>query len=210
VWRSGSRRSRERLDNALSAIAARGGFWKRVTGKPDPERLRSDLRFSAHWLRWAMVTPPSARSPGQMSMPQVFYYVSQCMTKSPRPVLAYGRNLIGPLIKRALSDLKNVRAFLQDRNSEDRENHLGSDGYIAHESPSEAGGWRFLSLWPVPIGTWYIPAASARKFQTAAKKHAGSRGSAMSRISRKQAGVHVVKASQRRQEIEKFSANCKA
>jgi ABC-type multidrug transport system fused ATPase/permease subunit len=113
----------------------------------------------------------------------------------------------GQLINRALTDLQNVRSFLQTALLTTLEIVLVVSGYIVlltTRNPYIA----VLSIVPLPLWVWYILRFS-RRVQPAAKAamEAGDRNVAL--ITENIAGVHVIKAfATERQEIEKYNGNC--
>ncbi|HSV15449.1 MAG TPA: ABC transporter ATP-binding protein, partial [Tepidisphaeraceae bacterium] len=113
----------------------------------------------------------------------------------------------GQLINRALTDLQNVRSFVQTALLTTLEIVLVVSGYIVlltTRNPYIA----VLSIVPLPLWVWYILRFS-RRVQPAAKAamEAGDRNVAL--ITENIAGVHVIKAfATERQEIEKYNGNC--
>jgi ATP-binding cassette subfamily B protein len=113
----------------------------------------------------------------------------------------------GQLINRALTDLQNVRAFVQTALLVTLEIVLVVGFYmilLATLNPYIA----MLAVIPLPIWTWYILRFS-RKVQPAAKAamEAGDRNIAI--LTENIAGVHVVKAfATEQQEVSKYRASC--
>lgn len=113
----------------------------------------------------------------------------------------------GELINRSLSDLQNVRAFINSAVLITLEILLIVGGYIAlllSRSPWVA----LLALAPVPLWTWYILRFSRKAQPTlTSMMEAGDRNIEV--ITENIAGVHVIKAfATERQEITKYAANC--
>lgn len=112
----------------------------------------------------------------------------------------------GQLINRSLSDLQNVRNFVQNSLMLLLDILLGVPAYIvlmATKSPWLA----LLSLVPLPIWTVYIFRFS-RRIQPAAKAVLETEDKNVSIITENIAGVHVVKAfATERAEVDKYDAN---
>ena len=113
----------------------------------------------------------------------------------------------GELINRSLSDLQNVRAFINSAVLITLEIILIVGGYFAlllSRSPWVAG----LALVPLPIWTWYILLFS-RKAQPAMRAVMAADDRNISLITENIAGVHVVKAfAAEQQEINKYARTC--
>jgi ATP-binding cassette subfamily B protein len=112
----------------------------------------------------------------------------------------------GQLINRALSDLQNVRVFVENALLLSLEILLIVFGYIA--LLWTRSHWvAVLALAPLPLWTWYILRFS-RIVQPAAKAVMESEDRNVSIITENIAGVHVVKAfAAERQETDKYKAN---
>ncbi len=144
----------------------------------------------------------------KLSMNMVFYIREAVYDKLQRVGFGFHDAIsTGELINRALSDLQNVRAFINSAVLITLEIILIVGGYIAlllSRSPWVA----LLALAPLPLWTWYILRFS-RKAQPALQSvmEAGDRN--VSIITENIAGVHVVKAfGTERQEIARYNANC--
>ncbi len=113
----------------------------------------------------------------------------------------------GQLINRALSDLNNVRTFVQSAVLATLEIVLTVGGYmtlILLINPWLA----LLSLLPLPFWTWYI-LRFGRKVQPAVKAQLEAEDRNISIITENIAGVHVVKAfATENVEISKYNVNC--
>ena len=113
----------------------------------------------------------------------------------------------GALINRALSDLQNVRTFVQTALLLTLEIFLVVGGYITllvSRNPYIA----VLSLLPLPLWVWYVLRFS-KTVQPAAKAtmEAGDKNVAL--LTESIAGVHVIKAfATEQQEIKKYNNNC--
>ena len=143
-----------------------------------------------------------------MSMRMVYYIREAVYDKLQRVGFGFHDALSsGQLINRALSDLQNVRQFIQTALLTTLEIALVVGGYILllmTRSPWVA----LLALAPLPIWTWYILRFS-KTVQPAAKAVMEAEDRNVSIITENIAGVHVVKAfATERQEIEKYEANC--
>ena len=112
----------------------------------------------------------------------------------------------GNSINRALSDLQNVRAFVETVVNQSLEIGLTVGAYIlllVTISPWIA----LLSLLPLPLWTFYILQFS-KKVQPAAKAVMEAEDKQVSILTENIAGVHVVKAfATEQQEIDKYDAN---
>ena len=144
----------------------------------------------------------------KFSMNMVFYIREAVYDQLQRVGFSFHDNLSsGQLINRALTDLQNVRAFVQTALLVTLEIVLVVGFYmilLATLNPFIA----LLAVIPLPIWTWYILRFS-RKVQPAAKAamEAGDRNIAI--LTENIAGVHVVKAfATEQQEISKYSASC--
>ncbi len=144
----------------------------------------------------------------KFSMNMVYYIREAVYDKVQRVGFGFHDALSsGQLINRALSDLQNVRAFVQTALLTTLEIVLVVGGYIAllmTRNPYVA----VLSIMPLPIWVWYVLRFS-KTVQPAAKAamEAGDRNVAI--ITENIAGVHVIKAFATEQlEIAKYNANC--
>ncbi len=144
----------------------------------------------------------------RVSMDMVFYIREAVYDKLQRAGFAFHDALsTGELINRSLSDLQNVRAFVNSAVLITLEIVLIVGGYMAlllSRSPWVAA----LSLAPLPVWTWYILRFS-RKAQPALKAamEAGDQNIAV--ITENIAGVHVIKAfATEPQEIAKYGRSC--
>ena len=143
----------------------------------------------------------------KLSMTMVFYIREAVYDKLQRVGFGFHDALSsGQLINRALSDLQNVRAFIQTAVLLTFEIVLVVGGYVLliySRNPWLA----LLALAPAPIWTWYILRFS-KKVQPANKEvmEAGDRD--VSIITESIAGVHVIKAfATENQEVGKYNAN---
>jgi ATP-binding cassette, subfamily B, multidrug efflux pump len=144
----------------------------------------------------------------RMSMNMVFHLREAVYDKVQR--VGFGFHDVhssGQLINRALSDLQNVRAFIQTAVLVTLDIVLTVAFYIV--LIWTVNKWMAaLSLIPLPIWTFYILRFS-RKVQPVAKSVMEAEDRNVSIITENIAGVHVVKAfATERQEIDKYQANC--
>jgi ATP-binding cassette subfamily B protein len=143
----------------------------------------------------------------RMSMQMVYYIREAVYDKLQRVGFGFHDAVSsGQLINRALSDLQNVRAFIETAVLLSLEIGLVVGGYIvliAAKSPWLA----LLALVPLPVWTWYVLRFS-RTIQPAAKAVMEAEDKNVSLITENIAGVHVVKAfATEAQEIAKYGAN---
>jgi ATP-binding cassette subfamily B protein len=197
--------------HASAAFLARPiGFWSWISGTdPQPRDLRHvvlilfGLVAAMSVLRYLREVANS-----KFSMSMVFYIREAIYDKLQRVGFSFHDALSsGQLINRALSDLQNVRNFVQTALLTTLEIVLVVGGYIAllvTRNPYVA----VLSLVPLPLWVWYILRFS-KIVQPVAKvaMEAGDRNVAI--ITENIAGVHVIKAFATEQlEIKRFGRNC--
>ncbi len=144
----------------------------------------------------------------KMSMDMVFYIREAVYDKLQRVGFSFHDTIsTGELINRALTDLQNVRAFVNSAVLTTLEILLIVGGYVAlllTRSPWVAA----LALAPLPVWTWYIMKFS-RKAQPALKAVMESGDHNVSLITENIAGVHVVKAfATESLEIGKYNESC--
>jgi ABC-type multidrug transport system fused ATPase/permease subunit len=143
----------------------------------------------------------------KMSMHMVFFIREAVYDKLQRVGFGFHDALSsGQLINRALSDLQNVRAFVQTAVLTTLDIVLAVGGYILLLITID---WRLalLSLVPLPIWTYYILRFS-KIVQPAAKAVMEADDRNVSLITEAIAGVHVIKAfATERQEIGRYETN---
>ena len=143
----------------------------------------------------------------KMSMHLVFFIREAVYDKLQRVGFGFHDSLSsGQLINRALSDLQNVRAFIQTAVLTTLDIVLAVGGYIILLITID---WRLalLSLVPLPIWTYYILRFS-KIVQPAAKAVMEAEDKNVSLITEAIAGVHVIKAfATETQEIKKYDTN---
>jgi ATP-binding cassette subfamily B protein len=143
----------------------------------------------------------------KMSMHLVYFIREAVYDKLQRVGFAFHDALSsGQLINRALSDLQNVRAFVQTAVLTTLDIVLAVGGYII--LMITINPWlALLSLVPLPIWTYYILRFS-KVVQPAAKSVMESEDKNVSLITEAIAGVHVIKAfATERQETRKYDRN---
>jgi ATP-binding cassette subfamily B protein len=196
----------------LSEIASRGGFWAWVrSGEADAVMLRHFV-FVLAGLTGMLCLLRYLRevANAKMSMEMVYYIREAVYDKLQRVGFSFHDHLsTGQLINRALSDLQNVRQFINTAILVTGEIVLIVGGYIVllfMRSPWVA----LLALAPLPLWTWYILRFS-RKVQPAQKEVMEADDRNISIITENIAGVHVVKAfATEKAEIAKYGECCDA
>jgi ATP-binding cassette subfamily B protein len=147
-------------------------------------------------------------SEARLSMMMVYYIREAVYDKLQRVGFGFhDATSSGQLINRALSDLQNVRAFIQTAVLTTLEIALIVGGYMVLVftlSPWLA----MLSLLPLPFWTWYILRFS-RRVQPAAKSVMEADDRNVSIIAENISGVHVIKAfAIEDQEIQRYETHC--
>jgi ABC-type multidrug transport system fused ATPase/permease subunit len=144
----------------------------------------------------------------RLSMEMVFYIREAVYDKLQRAGFGFHDAIsTGELINRSLSDLQNVRAFVNSAVLITLEIVLIVGGYIIlllWRSPWVAA----LALAPLPFWTWYIIRFS-RRAQPALRSAMEAGDKNISILAENIAGVHVIKAfASEPQEITKYGSNC--
>lgn len=186
------------------------GFWGWVNGlRRDAHQLKQDVQLlMALVATYGVLRYSKEVSEVKLSMTMVFYIREAIYDKLQRVGFGFHDAMsTGQLINRALSDLQNVRSFVQTavlRSLEIAVAVVCNLVLILTRSPWLA----LLSLVPLPIWTWYILRFS-RIVQPAAAAVMQSEDKNVSIITENIAGVHVIKAfATEKQELNKFGANC--
>jgi ABC-type multidrug transport system fused ATPase/permease subunit len=186
------------------------GLWGWITsGTPDARDLLRQVGVLAG-LVCAMATLRYFRETAnsKLSMTMVFYIREAIYDKLQRVGFAFHDVLsTGQLINRALTDLQNVRAFIQTAVLTSLEIALIVGGYmiVLFKMDLRIG---LLSLAPLPLWTWYI-LRFGKKVQPASKAVMESEDKNVSLIAENIAGVHVIKAFATEQiEVAKYENNC--
>jgi len=189
----------------------RAGFWEWILGSS----------ADAAGLRWVMLTLVllvlgililryvREVANTKLSMDMVFFLRSAVYDKLQKVGFKFHDVISsGQLINRALTDLQNVRGFLQTAILMTLEIVLIVGGYmilILTKSPSIA----MLSLIPLPFWVWYI-IRFGKAIRPASKAVMDTQDKNVSIITENIAGVHVVKAfATEKVEINKYAENCR-
>ena len=202
--------SARHLADDISAV--RGGFWAwALSGRQDASAIRAAVvLLLVLVLLMGVFRYLREVANSKMSMQMVFYLRQAVYDKLQRVGWGFHDSVSsGQLINRALSDLQNVRQFIQTAVLTSLEIVLYvllNIILIASINPWVA----LLSLVPLPIWTWYILRFS-KKVQPAAKAVMEAEDRNVSLITESIAGVHVIKAfATEGQEIKKYNANCES
>ena len=194
---------------SASAATARG-FWHWIAGTDgDARRLRTlILGLTGLVSAYALLRYLREVANTRMSMEMVYYIREAVYDKLQRVGFGFHDAISsGQLINRALSDLQNVRQFVQTAVLVTLEIALvvlGNIVLLATRNPWIA----LLSLVPLPIWTFYVLKFS-RSVQPAAKAVMEAEDRNVSLITENIAGVHVVKAfATEGFEVTKYNANC--
>ncbi len=194
---------------ATSADAAGRGFWGWTFGPP-----ATHLRHLAYILAVLVCLQAVFRylrevGNMKMSMNMVYYIREAVYDKLQRVGFSFHDTLsTGQLINRALSDLQNVRSFVQTAVLTSLEIALYVGGYIYMIADRISPWLALASLVPLPIWTWYI-LRFGKQVQPASKAVMEAGDKAMSVLTENIAGVHVVKAfATEALEVGKYGAAC--
>jgi ATP-binding cassette subfamily B protein len=182
------------------------GMWRWIfSADLGALRLRyAILGLFGYVLAMAMLRYLREVANSKMSMTMVFYLREAVYEKLQRVGFAFHDTVSsGQLINRALTDLQNVRAFIQTAVLTTLEIVLIVAGYMI--LIFTINHWlAALSLVPLPIWTWYILRFSKR-VQPASKAVVEAEDRNVSIITENIAGVHVVKAfATEGEEVDKF------
>jgi len=195
-------------DRASSA-AARGMWAWLNSAEPDAARLRHLITgLAVLVVLYAILRYLREVANTRMSMEMVYYIREAIYDKLQRVGFGFHDAISsGQLINRALSDLQNVRSFVQTAVLVTLEIALVVLGNIALLATRNA--WiALLALVPLPIWTYYILKFS-KTVQPAAKAVMEAEDRNVSLITENIAGVHVIKAfATEGHEVEKYNANC--
>jgi ATP-binding cassette subfamily B multidrug efflux pump len=190
--------------------ATRLGFWGWITSAdPDATALRGVMLILT-----ALVTVNTVlryfreTANTRLSMTMVYYIREAVYDKIQRVGFSFhDRVSTGQLINRALTDLQNVRAFIQTALLVTLEIALIVGGYII--LIFTINPWLSLvAAMPLPFWTWYI-LRFGKRVQPAGKAVMEAEDRNVSILTENIAGVHVVKAfAKKDQEIEKYNVAC--
>jgi ABC-type multidrug transport system fused ATPase/permease subunit len=186
-----------------------GGFWQWINGTDaNVSHLRGlvqllfGLTFGFLFFRYLREV-----SSTKLSMRMVYYIREAIYDKIQRVGFGFHDSLTsGQLINRALTDLQNVRSFLQSALITTLDIVWGVGGYILLLITTSR--WIALfSLIPLPIWTIYI-LRFGKKVQPASRAVMDADDKNVSILTENIAGVHVIKAfATERQEIDKYGGN---
>lgn len=201
------------IQHLTSGSTPHVGFWSWFWRDPsaDSQSFRHvmlqliGLIAFALWLRYLKEVANM-----KMSMNMVYYIREAVYDKLQRVGFGFHDALSsGQLINRALSDLQNVRAFIQTAVLTNLDIVLAVAGYII--LMLKVNVWlALLAMVPLPLWTLYILRFS-KIVQPAAKAVMEAEDKNVSLITEAIAGVHVIKAfATERQEIAKYQGNCDA
>lgn len=197
-------------ERATSASAGNAGFWGWITGEAvEARRLRHIvLTLGAFAAALAVLAYLREVANAKFSMEMVFHIREAVYDKLQHVGFGFhDRNSTGELINRALTDLQNVRVFVNSAVLVTLEIVLIVGGYIIlllTRSPWVAA----LALLPLPLWTWYILRFS-KKAQPALEAVMEIGDKNINIITETIAGVHVVKAfATEQEEIRKYNGNC--
>lgn len=194
----------------FSQAVANGGFWAWISGNtPDASGLRRIIFvLIACTLALGVFTYLREVGTAKLSMEMVFYIREAVYDKLQRVGFGFHDAIsTGELINRSLSDLQNVRVFVNSAVLITLEIVLILGGCITLLLTRSV--WvAMLAMVPLPIWTWYILRFSRKAQPTlAAVMEAGDKN--VSIITENIAGVHVVKAfAAEQQEVGKYGQNC--
>ncbi|HEX2970987.1 MAG TPA: ABC transporter ATP-binding protein, partial [Tepidisphaeraceae bacterium] len=186
------------------------GFWAWfLSGESEARQLRHILAG----LGGVMVALAGFRylrevAGARLSMTLVYYLREGIYDKLQRVGFAFHDTIsTGQLINRALSDLQNVRSFVQTAVLTTLDIALVVGGYMILLL-TRSGWLAALSLVPLPFWTLYI-LHFGRKVQPASRAVMESEDKSINVITENIAGVHVVKAfATESQEIAKYAQAC--
>ncbi|MDB5323002.1 MAG: transporter ATP-binding protein [Phycisphaerales bacterium] len=190
--------------------ATRQGFWQWISGADtDAAKLRGVMLILTGLvvvntvLRYFRETANM-----RLSMTMVYYIREAVYDKIQHVGFSFhDRVSTGQLINRALTDLQNVRSFIQTALLVTLEIVLIVGGYII--LIFTLNPWLALvAAMPLPFWTWYI-LRFGKRVQPAGKAVMEAEDRNVSILTENIAGVHVVKAfAKKEQEIEKYNAAC--
>ncbi len=194
----------------LGGLTTHNGFWHWITSDETNangiRRLAKELALLVAIGAFFRYCREVANS--KMSMNMVYYIREAIYDKLQRVGFSFHDVLsTGQLINRALTDLQNVRGFIQTALLTTLDIVLYVVGYMY--MIYRVSGWlALLSLIPLPIWTWYIM-RFGKIVQPASKAVMAASDRNVSLIAESIAGVHVIKAfATEKQEITKYNENC--
>ena len=194
----------------LHLAAGYQSFWAWLSG-PDPQvrHLRHVMAgLAALTLGFLVLRYVREVTNAKLSMTMVYYIREAVYDKLQRVGFGFHDQIsTGQLINRALTDLQNVRTFIQTAVLITLDIVLVVGGYMILLATRNI--WvAALSLVPLPFWVWYI-LNFGRKVQPASQQVMESEDRNVSLITENIAGVHVVKAfATQSLEINKYNAHC--
>ncbi len=194
----------------VNGLTTHAGFWHWIGSD---EGNANAIRTWGKWLACLVGLQAVFRylrevANSKMSMNMVFYIREAIYDKLQRVGFSFHDVLsTGQLINRALTDLQNVRGFIQTAVLTTLEIVLYVVGYMY--MIFSVNGWlALLSMVPLPIWTWYI-LRFGKVVQPASKAVMSAGDRNVSLIAENIAGVHVIKAfATEKQEVGKYNENC--
>jgi ABC-type multidrug transport system fused ATPase/permease subunit len=197
----------ETIHRSEGALAE--GFWAWMrSDRAEAVRLRSVIYLLSALIVAMLITRFYREiANAKMSMHMVYHIREAVYDKLQRVGFGFHDAIsTGQLINRALSDLQNVRQFIQTAIVMTLEIVLVVLGYIA--VMFKINPWlALMSLVPLPIWTWYILRFS-KQVQPVAKSVMNAEDRNVSILTENIAGVHVVKAfATEGAEVRKYNEN---
>lgn len=209
TWQTGAAVNQIQTLHVLNSGETPGFFGWVMNGDEESRRLRNILiALAGLTVVGGVFRYLREVGSSKMSMDMVYYIREAVYDKLQRVGFGFHDAITsGQLINRALTDLQNVRTFVQTAVLTTLDIVLVVGGYIlllVTRSPTLA----LLSLIPLPIWTIYI-LRFGKKVQPVTKAVMEAQDRNVSMITENIAGVHVVKAFATEQiEIRKYSDQC--
>lgn len=193
-----------------SGQIGRVGMWKWIVSEdPDARDLMHQIiLLTLLIMAFCILRYLRETSSTKLSMTLVYYLREAVYDKLQRVGFAFHDVLsTGQLINRALTDLQNVRTFVQTAVLTTLDIVLVVGGYMILLY-TKSGWIALLSLAPLPIWIWYIMRFS-KAIQPVTKLNMEAGDANVSILAENIAGVHVIKAFATEQlEINKYYKNC--
>ena len=193
------------IQGLTTGSVATHGFWPWLASPPAARLRRLGVALTVLVCLQAAFRYLREVANMKMSMNMVFFIREAVYDKLQRVGFSFHDALsTGQLINRALTDLQNVRSFIQTAVLTSLEIGLYVGGYI-YMIASRINPWLALaSLVPLPLWTWYI-LRFGQRVQPASKAVMEAGDKTMSVLTENIAGVHVVKAfATESQEVDKY------
>ncbi len=194
----------------VGGLTTLSGFWHWIgSNEPSANQFRRlDIILTGLIVLQTIFRYLREVANSKMSMNMVYFIREAVYDKLQRVGFGFHDVLsTGQLINRALTDLQNVRQFIQTAVLTTLEIVLYVGGYIY--MIFRVNHWlALLSLLPLPLWTWYI-LRFGKKVQPISKQVMSAGDRNVSLIAENIAGVHVIKAfATEQQEIGKYNENC--